>query len=253
MDIQHDCQFIYKSGCWYIGIVHDISVQPRLDTKDMKICSIDPGIKTPFTVYDPHDGSITEIGTSKDSLERIKNPLKTLSTHAKLERIRRMYRRVLIRLNVKKKESVTRKEKHKCMRIENCLKRLRYKKTYLIDELHYKVIQYLVCNYDVIVMPYFDTQQMLKQKKLSKKSKQAMSDLNFSLFRDRLISKVESQGKVWLEVSEAYTTKSCVQCGHILKTMDLKQRTFECPSCCLKLGRDIHSAISILVRNAELV
>lgn len=251
-DVHHDCQFIYKSGCWYIGITHDIPIQPRVDTKELKICSIDVGIKTPFTVYDPQDGSITEIGTSKDSLERIKNPLKTLSTHARLERVRRMCRRIQSRLDIKKKESRTRGEKHKCVRIEHGLNRLRYKKKCLIDELHYKTIQYLTSNYDVILMPYFDTQRMIKQKKLSKKSKQAMSDLNFSLFRDRLVSKVESQGKIWLEVSEAYTTKSCVRCGHI-QCMDLKQRIFDCPRCHLRLGRDVHSAISILVKNAELV
>lgn len=251
-EINHDCQFIYKSGCWYIGIVHDVSVQPDLDTKDLRICSADVGLKSPVVVYDVQDGSVTEIGTSKDSLERIKNPLKTLSTHARLERLRRLCRRVQSRLDIQRNSAVTRKEKHKCMRIENCLKRLRNKKRFLVDELHYKIIQYLTCNYDVIIMPYFDTEQMMKQKKLSKKSKQAMADLNFSLFRQRLVSKVESQGKIWLEVSEAYTTKQCVQCGHI-HDMDLKQRTFECPRCHLKLGRDVHSAISILVKNAELV
>jgi len=250
-EIKHDGQFIYKSGCWYISLVQDVNVHPPTDTRELKICSIDPGIKTPYTVYDPQDGSITEIGTSKDSLERLKNPSKTLSTHARLERIRRLYKRGQSRLDIMKKEAVGRKAKHKCKRMEKYLTRLRHKKKCLIDELHYKTIKYLTSNYDVIIMPYFDTQPMLRQRNLSRRSKQALLDLNFSLFRQRLIGQVEIQGKIWLEVGEAYTTKSCVQCGHI-QNLNLSQRIFKCPRCHLKLGRDVHSAISILVKNAEI-
>lgn len=248
-DIKHDCRFVYKSGCWYIGIVYDVSLNPTVDGEDLRICSIDIGIKAPCVVYDPQDGSITEIGTSKDSLERLKDKNKTLSTHARLERLRRQYNRVKSRLD-KEKSTLSIKKRNA---MNKCLCRLNTKKKNLINELHYKIIQYLTCNYDIIMMPYFDTEKMLKSKKLSKKSKQCLMDLNFSLFRQRLADKTESQGKVWLEVCEAYTTKSCVRCGCINNNMHLRQRTFECPSCGLILGRDTHSAISILVKNAELV
>ena len=251
LDFQHDCRLIYRSGCWYIAISSDVNINPPVDIT--RACAIDLGCKTPATVYDPQDGSITEIGGSNDSLERIKDQTKTLSSHARLERLRRLYRRGQSRLSIQRKKSFTRKEKHKCKRIERYLRRISFKKKYLIDELHYKMIQYLTSNYDVIIMPYFDTQRMIKSKKLSKKSKRALLDLNFSLFRQRLINKVEIQGKIWLEVDESYTTKSCVRCGHIKQHMGLTQRTFECQRCHLKLGRDAHSAISILVKNAELV
>lgn len=248
-DIKHDCRFVYKSGCWYIGIVYDVSIKPTVDREDLRVCSIDVGIKAPYVVYDPQDGSITEIGTSKDSLERLKDKNKTLSTHARLERLRRQYNRVKSRIDKEKNTSSVKKRNA----MNKCMRRLNTKKKSLIDELHYKTIQYLTCNYDVIMMPYFDTEKMLKSKKLSKKSKQCLMDLNFSLFRQRLADKAESQGKIWLEVCEAYTTKSCVRCGCINNNMHLRQRTFECSNCGLILGRDTHSAISILVKNAELV
>ena len=35
-----------KSG-WYIGIVYDVSLDPTVDGEDLRICSIDIGIKAP--------------------------------------------------------------------------------------------------------------------------------------------------------------------------------------------------------------
>ena len=247
-DIKHDCKFVYKSGCWYVSIPYDVHIE---NTKPVsRLCSIDPGVKTPYTVYDPHDGSITEIGTTKDSLKRIKNENSMLSTHAVLERIRRKCNRYQSRMDKEIVLATTKIEKRKLNKIKKCIRRLRYKKKCLIDELHYKTIKYLTSNYDVIMMPYFDTSEIVK-KTLKKKTKRALLDLNFSLFRQRLACKAESQGVVWLEVGEAYTTKSCVQCGNV-QNIGLQTRIFDCTNCQLKLGRDAHSAISILVKNADL-
>lgn len=71
---------------------------------------------------------------------------------------------------------------------------------------------------------------MVKSKRLPSKTKRALVDLNFSLFR-RLASKAERIQLVY--VFDVVT----------FKDMDLKQRIFDCKSCHLKLGRDIHSAI----------
>lgn len=251
-DINHDCKFIYKSNCWYVAIPYDVPIKTLETKSNLKICSIDPGIKTPYTVYDPHDGSITEIGTTKDSLGRIKNEKSILSTHAVLERIRRKCRRYQRRLDIDKAKAETHVDKIKIQnKIKKCIRRLMYKKKCFIDELHYKTISYLTSNYDVIMMPYFDTDKLVKSKKLSKKSKQALLDLNFSLFRQRLACKAESQGKVWLEVGEGYTTKDCVRCG-TTNDITLKTRVFECSNCHLKMGRDVHSSISIFVKNTDI-
>lgn len=253
-EFEHDVKLVYKTGSWYVALSYDVDLPPEPSITTPKICSIDPGIKTALTVYDVQDGSITEIGTTKDSLERIKNKNKTLSSHARLERLRRRESRIQSQISLMKKEVSTRKEKRRIVRIQRGLDRTREKKKNLIREFHYKTVKYLVSNYDIILMPYFNTQHMAKRtgdRKLRRRSVRAMQDWNFSMLRQRLIWKAETQGKTWLEVGEAYTTRDCVQCGKSHK-ITLKDRIFNCKQCGLRMLRDWHSAISIFVKNASL-
>lgn len=62
-----------------------------------------------------------------------------------------------------------------------------------------------------------------------------------------LFPRPQIQGKVWLEASEAYTTKGCAACGHI-NDMSLMDRIFRCQQCSLEMPRDEHSALSISLR-----
>jgi putative transposase len=85
-----------------------------------------------------------------------------------------------------------------------------------------------------------------------RRSKPHLGELNFSLFRQRLVQAAERQGKIWLEASEAYTTKQCVMCNHINNAMTLKDRMFDCPRCPFVMERDAYSSIMISVRNIRM-
>lgn len=262
----HGPEFVYKSGVWYLAVTSTKSIPPAPshsgEPQKLRVCSIDPGVKTFLTVYDPQDGSITEIGTSKDSLARIKNPNSKLSTHARLERLRRIESRTMSRLSNLKKELVEsgksgaglRKLKHLIKRVQaNKLGRIRAKRASLVREMHYKAAKYLTRNYDVIMMPYFDTKGMMEQKgRMRRKTKRAMRDLNFSAFRSRLMTSAENQGVTWLEVGEAYTSRQCVACGTVNTHLTCKDRMVVCRNneCGLSMARDAHGAIAIFVRNA---
>lgn len=58
---------------------------------------------------------------------------------------------------------------------------------------------------------------------------------------------IQSQDKLWLETSEAYTTKVCGRCS-FTNVMGLKTRQFKCKCCGLDMKRDEHSGITIGVR-----
>ena len=126
----------------------------------------------------------------------------------------------------------------------------RLQRKWLVAEMHYKTIKFIWDRCDVFVMPYFDTKNLLRRQR--RRSKPHMGELNFSLFRQRLVQAAERQGKVWLEASEAYTTKQCVMCARMNTTMTLRNRTFQCPGCGFEMDRDAYSSVMILIRNARL-
>lgn len=137
------------------------------------------------------------------------------------------------------------------------LGRLRRRKKNLVQELHHKTIADITRRADVVMLPYFDTQNMMRhgadgQRRRPRKSNRAMRDLNHSLFRQRLITTVETQGKVWTEAPEAYTTKTCGEGGHINR-LALTDRVFVCRACKFSMDRDVHSSMQVFVRNVDVL
>ena len=255
-DFECNPKIVYKNGLYYIALTESVQIQPssiHVDSvvpQPLRIASADPGIATFLTVFLPHERSVYSIATSKDSLDRIKNTKRQFSYHARLERLRRKESKMWSQVAALGKGETTRKIRKRMKRIQRAIGKRRQKKKNLVDELHFKTVNFIWNNADVFMMPYFDTERFLQSNRMRKKTKRAMRDLNFSLFRERLVAKAETQGKIWLEVTEAYSTKECLICGHINR-MSLKDRTFCCAQCEHTLPRDVKSSIDIYTRNAS--
>ena len=57
--------------------------------------------------------------------------------------------------------------------------------------------------------------------------------------------KLKERGKMLIKINRYYpSTKKCSSCGKI-KNMNLDERIYECPSCGLKIDRDLNAAINI--------
>ncbi|MFW9915462.1 MAG: RNA-guided endonuclease InsQ/TnpB family protein [Candidatus Thorarchaeota archaeon] len=94
-----------------------------------------------------------------------------------------------------------------------------------------------------------------KKRKPKKKSpKKATRTLHYSLqntgsmsrFAELLAYKAEKLGKRVIRVPEAYTSKTCCNCGH-QETRLLSERLIACGNCGLQIDRDLNAAINLMV------
>ena len=94
--------------------------------------------------------------------------------------------------------------------------RIKVKIRNLIDELHKKIAHFLVTNFDIILLPSFETQQMTKRggRKLRRKSVRQM--LTLSHYRFFLKQKAKEYGVQVIDVCEAYTSKTVSWTGELI-------------------------------------
>ncbi|WP_143117097.1 zinc ribbon domain-containing protein [Allochromatium warmingii] len=116
----------------------------------------------------------------------------------------------------------------------------------MIDELHWKVARFLTDNFDVILLPTFDTQQMVVKtaRKLRKKSVRSLLSFSHYKFGQRLELKCIERGKKLIRVCEAYTSKTVSWNGKLLNIGSAKTITSDG----ITVNRDINGARGIFLR-----
>jgi putative transposase len=95
--------------------------------------------------------------------------------------------------------------------------RLRNRIGDLVAELHRKAALFFASNFDVILLPTFETKQMTERAMRRISSKQARSMLTFSHFRFKqyIKHKALQHGKTVVDVNEAYTSKTISWTGEV--------------------------------------
>lgn len=124
--------------------------------------------------------------------------------------------------------------------------KLRAKHKAMIDELHHKTINFLVKNYDIILLPTFETGNMVSRRNRKLKSKTARLMMNFSFYKfsQRLESIAKRYNRLVVRCSEAYTSKTASWNGEIVNIGSKKTIT----SGNITVGRDINGARGIFLR-----
>ncbi len=91
----------------------------------------------------------------------------------------------------------------------------------LIDDLHKKVAHFLVTNFDIILLPTFQTKQMTKRgaRKLRTKSVRQMLTLSHYRFKTFLKQKALEYGVRVIDVCEAYTSKTVSWTGELIRNL----------------------------------
>ena len=151
-----------------------------------------------------------------------------------------------------------------------------------MKELHNVTANYLCKNYDKILIPKFETQQMIKRKKktfkeykqskidegitipekkvnarkftkqcrLNANVKYVLNTLSHYSFRQHLATKSVEYGCIMKVVTEEYTSCTCTKCGHMSNIYERRMK--ECENCKYKIDRDLNGSRNILLKNLDV-
>lgn len=215
-----DSRLILENGNYYLNINYS-STNKQLDNKS-RVVSLDPGVRTFQTFFS--ESSCGKIGNgSIGKIQRLCFYLDDLMSKISKEKSKKKYR------------------------MRKAANRIRIKIRNLISELHWKTANFLCKNFDIILLPSFETSQMVKKGKRKIISKSARQMLTFShyLFKQRLISKAKELGKLVIIANEAYTSKTASWTGEIKNNLGSSKTI---ASNGITLDRDINGARGIFLR-----
>jgi putative transposase len=233
--LTYDCRLQRtRLGEFYLCLLMPLEVRgdnqaPSFTNIEDGIIALDPGVRTFMTGYSP-SGLAVEWG--KKDIGRIYRLCRTLDelqskwTQKEL-RHRRRYK-------------LKRAARRLCKKIHN-----------LVDELHKKLVKWLVEQYHTILLPEFETQNMVirrANRRIGSKTARAMLTWSHYRFKQRLLDKTREYP--WCNVvicDEHYTSKTCGNCGFLHQKLG-SSKSFKCPRCATEMDRDVNAARNILLR-----
>jgi putative transposase len=218
---EYGTQLVYRRGKWF-GIFPEPTI--KVESKSNKIMSLDPGVRSFLTGYD--GDKLIEIGSMDiGRITRLCQYLDDLiSRSTKFNaRVRRSMRKAANRMREK---------------IQN-----------LIDEVHKQSACYLTENYRLILLPRFETSQMVAKTRRKIRSKTVRSLLTWAHYRFKMVLKHQAskRGCVVLDVGESHTSKTCGRCGHRHDNLG-GSKIYNCPNCGTITPRDANGARNIMLR-----
>ena len=205
------------------NLVVPVKAQRRIGETQARVVALDPGIRSFLTWYSEVDAG--QLGRQDfGRIQRLCAHLDQLvgRTAKASGRSRRNMRRAASRMRV---------------RIGN-----------LIDELHHQAARFLVDRFDLILLPTFETQEMVQRGKRRIRSKSVRSMLTYAHYRFQqfLLWKAWETGKQVLLVNEAYTSKTCSWSGEIIANLGGRREIVGTDG--VRLDRDINGARGIFLR-----
>lgn len=216
-----DSRLVWRAGKYFLTIPTKQHVS--YGENQARVVAIDPGVRVFSTFYGTESCGFLGQGDFS-RIQRLAHYLDDL---------------------ISRMSKVTNKQKLRKMKL--AVARMREKIKNLIDELHHKVALFLVTNFDCILLPTFETQQMVGKSHRKIQSKTVRSLLSFAHYRFKtfLKHKAFEFGKKVVDVCEAYTSKTHPETGEVKKVGSAKR---------IKLlngqwiNRDIVGARNILLR-----
>lgn len=219
-----DCRLVTHLGVTYICIPHEV---PRsISDNQGRVVALDPGIRSFLTFFSEHSfGWLGKYDIGR--IQRLCYYLDDLISRSTKVKAKQRYR------------------------YRKATDRIRRKIRNLIDELHHKhkVARFLVDNFDIILLPTFETSQMTikKGRKIRAKSVRQMLTLSHYQFKQFLKHKAYSTGKKVLDVNEAYTSKTISWNGEIIHNIGGRKVIKDSNG--LAMDRDLNGGRGIFLRS----
>ena len=189
------CRLTLRYGQYHLSVPYDEKLTPQRENQ-ARVAALDPGVRSFLSWYCAD--SVGKIGEGAFfCIQRLCERLdELLSRAAKApSRKRRNMRRAAGRMRI---------------RIEN-----------LVDELHRQAARFLLNKFDVILLPVFETSDMVERGRRRIRSKTVRNLLSLAHYRFGMFlrHKVRETGVVVLAVNEAYTTKTVSWTGRFWRTL----------------------------------
>ena len=217
-----DSQLIFENGRYFLCVPYVEKKKPR---KPMgRIVALDPGVRDFMTFFS--ENSFGWLGSQCiNRIQRLCQHCDNLLSRA--TQVKRPLRRALRKAANKMK-----------VKIRN-----------LIDELHKKVAHFLVTNFDIILLPTFESKQMTKRsaRKLHKRSVRQMLTLSHYRFKAFLKHKALEYGVRVVDVCEAYTSKTVSWTGEIVANLGGSKVIKSSEG--HRMDRDLNGARGIFIKN----
>ena len=204
-----------KSGKYYLSILIDGSLTPKLSQPTNQFIGIDLGIK---------DFVITSDGETYDNIKiKRNNEKKLIKLHKELSR---------------KQKGSNNRNKAKIKLAKAYEKLNNIKENYL-----HSIVNQLLNENQVIIMEDLNVKGMMKNHKLAK----SIQELSLYRFKEILKYKAKWFNKEIIEIDRYFpSSKLCSNCGYKNEDLTLKDRAWVCPQCGQTHNRDINAALNIL-------
>jgi len=212
-----DCRLVSKNGVTYLCVPHEVLRQPT--DNQGRVVALDPGVRSFMTFFS--ENSFGWLGQNDiGRIQRLCYYLDDLISRT--AKVQRVAHKGVSRMSAPQGEAGTQSVRaKKRYRMRKAADRIRLKIRNLVDELHHQVARFLVDNFDIILLPTFETSQMAIKKSRKIRSKTVRQMLTFSHYRFKqfLKHKAFETGKLVLDVNEAYTSKTVSWTGEIIQNL----------------------------------
>lgn len=216
-----DSRLIWRAGRLFLKIPFSKPPVPYGENQ-ARVVSIDPGIRNFVTFFsNTHCGHVG------------------MGDFGKIQRLASYADKLVSKMSKVGKQ----KKRKMCMALHRMGDKIRN----LVEELHHKTALFLVKNFDLILLPTFETSDMALKANRKIRSKSVRSMMTFSHYRFKrfLQHKAFEYGKKVLEVCESYTSKTHPETGELMviggrKSIKLLNNS--------RIDRDLNGARNILLR-----
>jgi len=194
---------VWECGRWFLICKVRVAISAESQGRAMVAC--DPGVRTFLTAYSPTD--CAKIG--KGFAARLR-PM--------LQRLDKLFGQ---RAKFLKAAPTTWKQCHRdrFRYFQRRIFSIRNKIQDLIHDLHKRAADFLTANYDVILLPTFETSRMVTKtsRKITSRTVRQMLSLGHYRFRQYLEWIAYKRGKRVVTCSEAYTSRTDSRTGEIVE------------------------------------
>jgi putative transposase len=235
-EIIKDCKMVFSGKKFYLVVPYEVECKKKQkETDEVKVVSIDPGGREFINFYSPNPRVCGKLGMSLDKLRKLRQRCKEIRNMIKKEKIKFRNK------NGKKKLRLRRyRMNRRAFILEDKIRKA-------LRDFHRKSAKFLCMNFDLIMIPYFKVQSMVKSRNLNPKAKDDLLMWSHYKFKQILKHKAEVLGKHVLEHDESYTSKTCGNCFKMDEKLGGKKKS-TCPHCGICWDRDLKASRNMFLR-----